>query len=194
MAMPLISAGFGACLRRFADFARDRRGTISVELAFVVPVLTTLLMSGVEVTRYVLINQKLERTAATVGDLISRMPELTEGDIDSFFSASDQVMTPYDVRIDGRVILSSIARDGGGPEIIWQRTYGTVSADSRFGGTGDAAVLPPDFQVRDSENVITAEVFYNFEPIMMTGVLEAKQLYSNAVFRPRFGSLTTVLP
>ena len=194
MAMALVSAGFGSCLRRFADFARDRRGTISVELAFVVPVLTTLLMSGVEVTRYVLINQKLERTAATVGDLISRMPELTEGDIASFFAASDQVMTPYDVRIDGRVILSSIARDGGGPEIIWQRTYGTVSADSRFGGTGDAAVLPPDFQVRDSENVITAEVFYNFEPIMMTGVLEAKQLYSNAVFRPRFGSLTTVLP
>lgn len=50
------------------------------------------------------------------------------------------------------------------------------------------------FEVRDSENVITAEVFYDFAPIMMTAVLETGQLYSSAVFRPRFGSLTTVNP
>lgn len=182
-------------IRKFLNrFRRDGRGTISVELAFAVPVLAGLLMSGVEVTRYVLINQKLERTAATMGDLISRMPELTEGDIISFFAASDQVMTPYDVQLDGRVIISSIARDGGGPEIIWQRTYGLAPAASRFGAMGDPAVLPAGFEVRDSENVITAEVFYNFEPIMMTVVLEAGQLYSSAVFRPRFGSLITVKP
>jgi Flp pilus assembly protein TadG len=182
-------------IRKFLDrFARDGKGTISVELAVAVPVLTALLMSGVEVTRYVLINQKLERTAATMGDLISRMPELTEGDITSFFAASDQVMTPYDVQIDGRVIISSIARAGGDPEIIWQRTYGLVAAASRFGAAGDPAVLPAGFEVRDSENVITAEIFYEFEPIMMTAVLEAGRLYSRAVFRPRFGSLTTVKP
>lgn len=182
-------------LRTFLDrFRRDGRGTISVELAFAVTVLMGLLMSGIEVTRYVLINQKLERTAATMGDLISRMPELTEGDITSLFAASDQVMTPYDVQSGGRVIISSIARDGGEPEIIWQRTYGLAAADSRFGGTGDPAVLPVGFEVRDSENVITAEVFYTFAPIMMTAVLEPGQLYSSAVFRPRFGSLTAVKP
>ena len=184
-----------AFFRRLIDlFRQDGRGTISVELAFALPVLTGLLMSGVEVTRYVLINQKLERAAATMGDLISRMPQLTEGDIASFFAASDHVMTPYDVQVDGRVIISSIARAGGAPEIIWQRTYGLVGASSRFGGTGDAAVLPAGFEVRDNENVITAEVYFNFEPIMMTGILEAKQLYSSSVFRPRFGTLTTVMP
>ena len=120
--------------------------------------------------------------------------ELTEGDITSFFGASDQVMTPYDVQLDGRVIISSIARDGGGPEIIWQRTYGLSSATSRFGDIGDPAILPVGFEVRDNENVITAEVFYDFEPIMMTGVLDPTQLYSRAVFRPRFGTLTTVKP
>ena len=181
-------------LCRLEDVRRDVRATISLELAFAVPVLAGLLMSGVEVTRYVLINQKLERTAATMGDLISRMPELTEGDITSFFGASDQVMTPYAVQLDGRVIISSIARDGGGPEIIWQRTYGLSSATSRFGDIGDPAILPVGFEVRDNENVITAEVFYDFEPIMMTGVLDPTQLYSRAVFRPRFGTLTTVKP
>lgn len=177
-----------------APFRRDVRATISLELAFAVPVLAGLLMSGVEVTRFVLINQKLERTAATMGDLISRMPEITEGDITSFFGASDQVMTPYDVRRDGRVIISSIARDAAGPEIIWQRTYGLLPAASRFGDTGDPAILPVGFEVRNNENVITAEVFYDFEPIMMSGVLDPSQLYSRAVFRPRFGTLTAVLP
>ena len=189
-----MNAMLAALSKLLYRFRRNVRGTISIELAFAVPVLTGLLMSGVEVTRYVLINQKLERTAATMGDLISRMPEITEGDIQSFFGASDQVMTPYDVRADGRVIISSIARDGGAPEIIWQRTYGLVSVASRFGDTGDPAVLPAGFDVRDGENVITAEIFFDFAPIMATAVLDPQQLYSNAVFRPRFGSLTNVLP
>ena len=182
-------------MRRLLErLRRDGRGTISVELAFAVPVLTGLLMSGVEVTRYVLINQKLERTAATMGDLISRMPELTEGDITSFFAASDQVMTPYDVQTDGRVIISSITSDGGDPAIVWQRTYGAVGAGSRFGDVGDVPVLPNGFIVRDGENVITAEVFFEFQPIMMTGVLDPTRLYSRAVFRPRFGSLAQITP
>ena len=172
----------------------DGRGAVAVELAFAVPVLTGLLMSGVEVTRYVLINQKMERTSATMGDLISRMPELTEGDITSFFAASNQVMTPYDVHADGRVIISSITNDGGDSSIVWQRTYGSIGAGSRFGDVGDVPVLPNGFVVRDGENVITAEVFYDFQPIMMTAVLDPTRLYSRAVFRPRFGALSRVIP
>lgn len=181
-------------LEFFARLRRDGRGAIAVELAFAVPVLTGLLMSGVEVTRYVLINQKLERTSATMGDLISRMPELTEGDITSFFAASNQVMTPYDVHTDGRVIISSITNDGSAPSIVWQRTYGLIGAGSRFGDVGDTPVLPNGFVVRDGENVITAEVFFDFQPIMMTAVLDPARLYSRAVFRPRFGALSRVLP
>ena len=178
-------------LRRLRD---DRRATISVELAVAVPVLTGLLMSGVEVTRYVLINQKLERTAATMGDLVTRMPELTEGDIASLFGASDQVMQPYRISTDGVVVISSIAPVGGTAQIVWQRTYGGAAAASRYGGVGDPANLPAGFVVREDENVITAEVFFDFRPIMMTGVLEATQLYSTALMRPRFGTLTAVMP
>ena len=51
---------------------RDRRGALAVEAAMAVPVLAVLLLGGVEVTRFVLLNQKLERTSATVADLVSR--------------------------------------------------------------------------------------------------------------------------
>ena len=178
----------------FARFRDDQGAAITLELAFAVPVLATLLMSGVDLTRYVLINQKLERTAATMGDLISRMPELTEGDITSLFGASDQTMIPYDLRAEGHVIISSIAPVSGTAEVVWQRDHGLVPAASRYGDSGNPAVLPAGFVVRDNENVITAEVFYDFKPILLTGVMNAQRLYSSALFRPRFGNLTSVLP
>ncbi len=168
--------------------------TVSVELAFALPIVAGLLMSGVEVTRFVLINQKLERTAATMGDLITRMPELTEGDITSLFQASDQVMTPYDVVADGRVIVSSMIHVGGAAQVTWQRTYGLAAAASHLGGVGDTAVLPGGLIVREDENVVAAEVFYDFKPILIDGLLSARRLYASALMRPRFGNLATVLP
>lgn len=172
----------------------DTRATITVELAFAVPVLAMLIMSGVELTRYVLINQKLERTAATMGDLISRMQELTEGDITSLFGASDQTMVPYDLDAEGRVIISSIAPVGGAVQVVWQRDHGAIAAPSRYGDAGDAAILPDGFVVRDNENVITAEVFFDYRPILLGGLLSETRLYANALFRPRFGNLITVQP
>lgn len=191
---PIAIALFASARRYWRRFMAETRATVSVELAFALPIIAGLMMSGVEVTRFVLINQKLERTAATMGDLITRMPELTEGDIISLFQASDQVMTPYDVVSDGRVIISSLVHVGGAAQVAWQRTYGLVSAASHLGGVGDTAVLPGTLVVREDENVVAAEVFYDFEPILFDGLLSAQRLYASALFRPRFGDLAVVLP
>ena len=51
---------------------RDRRGILAVEMAIATPVVIGLLLSGIEVTRYVLLNQKIERASATMADLVSR--------------------------------------------------------------------------------------------------------------------------
>ena len=59
----------GRVLRRLK---RDRRGTLAVEMAVATPVVIGLLLSGIEVTRHVLLNQKIERASATMADLVSQ--------------------------------------------------------------------------------------------------------------------------
>ena len=110
------------------------RGIFALELAFVAPVLTGLILGGVEVTRYVLLNQKVERTSVTMGDLVSQAEILTEANISSLFDASTGVMAPFSFENGGQVIVSSISVTGGNPAVInWQRAYGTQGSTSALG-------------------------------------------------------------
>jgi len=213
--------GLIAKLRRFR---RDNRGSLVLEMALAIPVLAALLFSGVEVTRYVLVNQKIERTSATMSDLVSQSRSLSTAQLDSLIGAARHVMEPYDVAANGLVVVSSISNDGSGAVIDWQRTVGGGDGSSQFGApdpslliedttTGSGAVidwqhavgggdgssrfgaagsspsLPGGFVVRDGENVIVAEVFYDYTPLMTHAVFEAQQVYNFAIFRPRYTTL-----
>lgn len=181
--------------RQLRRFRRDRRGTLAVEIAFAVPVLFGLTVSGVEVTRYVLLHQKIERTAATMADLTSQAEAVSETDLQSLFIAAQNVMTPYDLATAGRVVLSSIYHaPGGSTTIVWQRGYGAGSGASHFGAEGAAPTLPTDMVVRDGEDVIVAEVFYDYQPLLAGSVMSGSKVYNFAAFRPRFGALLNVKP
>ena len=180
---------------------RDRRGTLAVEMAIVMPVVIGLLLSGVEVTRYVLLNQKIERASATMADLVSQSETLTEGGLANLFSATAYVMDPFDLAADGRLVVSSISATNGNPaRINWQRVFGAGGGSgpgkggSAFGKEGSPASLPAGFVVRDNETVVVTEVFYDYVPAFMGTQLVSRSLYNYAVFRPRFSSLATLYP
>jgi len=78
----------------------------SVELAIAAPVLMGLLLCGIEITRFVLINQKAERTSATIADLVSQSHGMSEGEINSLMDASNFVMAPYNIADDGQIVVS----------------------------------------------------------------------------------------
>ncbi len=187
----------GRVLRRLK---RDRRGTLAVEMAVATPVVIGLLLSGVEVTRYVLLNQKIERATATMADLVSQSETLSEGGLVNLFSATAYVMDPFDLEADGQLVVSSISATNGNPaRINWQRSFGGGSGGSAFGVEGGAASLPAGFVVRDNETVVVTEVFYGFQPMffdtpLVRTQLMAADLYNYAVFRPRFSSLATINP
>ena len=44
----------------------------------------------------------------------------------------------------------------------------------------------------DKENIIIAEVYYNYVPMIGGGVLSGKTLYKIAIYRPRLGDLTAL--
>jgi len=181
--------------RRLRRFRRDCRGALAVELAFAVPVVFGLILCGVAVTRYVLLHQKMGRTAATIADLTSQADALSESDVQSLFVAAKDVMSPYDLVDDGRVVMSSVYRaSGGAATVVWQRSYGAGGGSSHFGVEGETATLPDDLVVRDGEDVIVAEVFYSYTPMLAASVLSPAELYNFAVFRPRFAALRTINP
>jgi Flp pilus assembly protein TadG len=101
---------------------RDQRGNFLVELAFAMPVMMALVLTGVEFTRYLLINQKLERTSATIADLVSQSHGMSEAEMASLFSATDMIMEPFNLSTDGALVVSSIGTNNSSPaRINWQR-------------------------------------------------------------------------
>ncbi|MCP5368612.1 MAG: pilus assembly protein [Hyphomicrobiales bacterium] len=183
----------GAWLAAWARrLRRDGRGSIALEMALAVPILVALLFSGIEVTRYVLVNQKIERTSATMSDLVAQARKLSEAQIQSLIGAANHVMEPFDIAANGLVVVSSISNHGSGAIIDWQRTAGGGDGVSKFGAEGSNPSLPNGFVVREGENVIVTEVFYNYEPLIAKSVFEAKTCYNFAVFRPRYTTLDTI--
>ena len=184
------------CIRLLRNFIEDRRGAALIELAFAVPVLTLVLLGCFEATRYVLLHQKLDRAASTTADLVAQQDGITTAQLDDLFEAATRVMEPYDLGANGRIIVSSVYRpDAAAATVAWQRlTVAGIAATSEVGGEGATATLPAGFTVDAGENVIVAEVFYNYTPFFLNTVFEASLVSHNAFNRPRISNLTQITP
>lgn len=168
-------------------FKRDQRGSVFIELGISMVVLTTLILGGAEIARFVLLQQKLDRIAMSMGDLVSRGQVLTETEVNNIFAAVVHLAEPFDFADRGVVILTSVQRDTGqNPEIVWQRSgAGDLTANSEVGSEGEEPSLPQNFTVRENETVFAAEVFYNYEPFLTDRFGDFGQLYHNSWFRAR---------
>lgn len=175
---------------------RDESGAILIELGFGIPVLVTILLGCFEASRYVLLNQKLDRAAAAMADLVSQADGISEAQISDLFNASGEVAEPFDLLGDGRVIISSVTRpSAAAATVAWQRlSPGTHAVTSEVGSVGANAVLPSGLVVRTGENIIAAEVYFEFEPYFFGSLFEVTDLYHSAFNRPRVINLTTVTP
>jgi hypothetical protein len=179
--------------------ARLRRavaGNVATEFALALPVLLLMMLGSAELARFVILHQKVDRVAVTMSDLVSRAETVSESDLDDIFVAAGQVAQPFDIGSLGLVIVSSVINpDGDGPVIAWQRSGGgALSATSQLGIEGEAASLSADFEVRQGETAIIAEVFYDFEPFLSEVVVAPQTIYRRAHHRPRLGTLETVDP
>lgn len=174
----------------FKRLLRDERGMALTELAAAAPVLMLLVLAGTEIARYSLLNQKLDRVASSMGDLVAQADTLTAAQLDQLFAASTPVAWPFDFPVSGRVIVSAIVDNAGRPRVNWQRGGGgAFAAVSRIGAAGTNATLPAGLIVRSGETIIIAEVFFGFSPVLFPSVAPAATLYHAAFFRPRLGSL-----
>lgn len=190
-ALSRIAKGFR---QRLPGLRRDERGMFIIELAVAMPVLLLLLLTGIEFTRFVLVNQKVERTSASLADLVAQSAVVTEAGLDNLFEAAKFVMDPFDLEAGGRLIVTSVAAAGGPARIRWQRSYGDGGGSSAFGVEGAIASLPDGLIVRDGENIILCEAFFRYRPMVFQDVIRETTVSRFAVFRPRYGSLDMIYP
>ncbi len=176
------------------NIARDQQGMAFMEFAIALPFLFILFMGGVELTRYIIIVQKVEKAAFTMSDVVAQSQSIGTTQLSQLVEAVEQLMLPLPFGSNGYVIVTSVTKTGtAAPVVNWQyKGGGTWTKTSVIGAPGANAVLPTGFTMSDKENVIIAEVFYNYTPMVASGVLQAKTIYKVTLFRPRLGDLTAL--
>ncbi len=174
----------------------ERRGTIPIEMALVAPVLITMLLGTLDVGWYMIMQHKISRVAATVADLTSRGETVNEAQLADIFAAASAVADPFDFDIEGRAIVSSLTNaDGDGAVIAWQRRSPSgLDVDSHLGAAGAAPSLAAGFAVAANENIVVAESFFNFQPLVGFILRGTQSVYVQAVQRPRLGTLDQIMP
>ncbi len=180
--------GCGRLRSRASSFAAQSRGSVLLETAFIIPILLLLVMGGIEVSRFILMDQKLARVASNAADLTARTVDPTVADIQQVFSAVEYIAEPFELDDDDIVIISSVSRPVGttSTQVDWQETGGGGgSEESRIGATGETADLPAVLNLREGQALIVGEAFYEYEPFFFRGFIEPKTVYHVAFYRPR---------
>jgi hypothetical protein len=141
-----------------------------------------------------IVNQRIDRIAYSVTDIVTQSEMLTQNDLNSILLATSELMQPFTFSEKGVVIISSIYKPAGQPmKISWQyQGGGTLSRTSAIGSAGGLPNMPNGLTLSDNENVIISEVYYHFEPMFINaGILSEEDVYRVAIYKPRLSPLIT---
>jgi Flp pilus assembly protein TadG len=165
----------------------------AIEFALSLPFIVMLSFGSIEVTRYVLITQKLERVSIALSDIVAQSETMSSSQLNQIIGAAGQVMLPYNFSVNGYAIISSVSKTGTNqPVVNWQyKSAGTARA-SHIGVAGGVAAMPSGFTMLDKDTVIIAEVFFNYIPILSGIIYNNGDMYRYSIYKPRLGNLTTL--
>lgn len=119
---------------------KSTQGAAFIELAFVLPLLLLLIFASVEMSRYIIIGQKVDKVAYTLADIITQAtpgnetppgPDaLTRDELDRILANLNTLMAPYPRPNASTVVATSVRRDGNlPPRVKWQRAGGGTIND-----------------------------------------------------------------
>ncbi|NDE90431.1 MAG: pilus assembly protein [Alphaproteobacteria bacterium] len=183
-------------MNNFTHFLKDTRGVAAIELAIVLPLLMTLFLGVVEISNFVLVNQRTEKMAYTISDVVSQGETITTAELDNILAATSEIMKPFPFNTLGHVIITAVHRNvNDTPKVAWQYEGGGTLHDthSHFGGPGFGSPLPQGFILNERETVIITEIYYNHENLVTTMFNGSNpQLYKFAFYKPRLGALDVI--
>jgi len=153
-----------------------RAGTISVELALVVPVLGLLALGTSDIVGLLRAQLRLDMAAQQVGQLVSQCNRIVApGDINQFWAYAQRVVGGFATLTgpgaNGAVIISAIGRIDGANRVTWQYRTGGGLFLSNIGTSGGTATLPGGVNVPDGQTMFVTEVYLRRQQWPMAGAL-----------------------
>jgi len=220
-------------LQFFRRFSTHQQGVALIELALVMPFLLLLFYGAIELTRYITIAQRVEKSAYALAAATSQYPASTAGHAVGELNQNEmntvilpqfaRLMAPYDDAEDRAVIISSVRKENDKIRIKWQAAGGGTLANGQVVSvvtgqsasyiaapnqettfTGEAAtLLNGSTGMRPNENMIVAEVFFQYHPfldqilaylpLVPTNIVSAT-LVRRIYLRPRNGDIDRLPP
>lgn len=173
-----------------------------IEFALTFAALLMLFLGSLEITRYILIMQKLEKTIDTIVDVTTQAnpntSPLNSTTLSQLMSAVQDMMSPYPFNSNGFIVITDVTQSGtNNPVINWQycANSGSLHETSKVGtANGGAATLPGGFTMNAGEEIVIGEIFYSYVPITSARVqtiVGSTTMYKTVIYLPRLGSLTS---
>ncbi len=163
-------------MQRFTRyFISNRRGSALVEFALAAPLLLTLFFGVVELTRFIVIMQKVERASYSLSNIVIQylpaqdpavniLGEISEDNMNnSVFPQLASIMNPNNAAGDLRAIVSSVVNTAAtAPPVItinWQIAGGgTFTNADTFSVVNGLAPSAINSSVRDTTATFTPEI------------------------------------
>lgn len=140
------------------SFGSDRRGTATIEFAFIAPILILFYFAVVELSLLLEASRKVSTTTSVIGDLVAQTDKTTPQEISSILDAADAVMQPLPSgNMEIRVTAARMDLNGD-VEVTW-----SVARNMSAYACG-AALAPPDQVLTPGQSVIISEVGYDYQP------------------------------
>lgn len=147
-------------------FFTSPKGVAMVEFALVLPLLLFLFGGTIELTRYVLANQKVDKAANSLGDYASQLENPKSMNVADLDKAFDTLVKPFDTTESGFILTGVRLNEANNrPEISWQHKRGSVDGSEVGEGENSPATLG-DLVVNPGEEVVVSEVFYRHSNIL----------------------------
>ena len=189
---------------------RNDKGSVTIEMAFIVPVFALAIFGSFELSDAFISTNKLQQAAQSSADALGILGgAANESQINGQMDLTQDMSGLTDIQgARGKIIYTAMAgqSDASGNAtttgtILWRRCVGALGYGSKVGGT--PPTLPGGLSLKTTDTIIVAELYYNYRT--PTGFLAAeknsqgnslmdreKVMYASAIFYPRdkqFGAL-----
>lgn len=169
-----------------ARLLRCRRGTAAIEFAFIAPLLLLILLGSIEAVDLYRAQRAALVSVNSLADLTARTKSMDDTQRDIVFSASKQLLKPFDDGAPVSLVITSVQADSDGDLTT---RWSVANANGTAHKVGDPFTLPNPNDVPpvlDGDTIVVAEMSYTYRPRLTHFIMSSLEFSRVAYRSPRY--------